>query len=518
MQKANIARLELSHDHALWLETKRNIPSELAAEMGIVSQGKNVVFEYRRNGELLWRQVRMATSEGKTFACYAPDGRTLKEAGIELSFWNEDDLLDTSVPEAPRVITEGQFDTASFRAAGATYVGSVPNGAVDRMGEGEIIASEDRQFAYLWELDPSSKGRYRLRGGLATAKKIILATDDDKAGHVLREELSIRLGRTRCWYLTYPQQVIADLGRPCKDANEVHVHLGLDAVVDMLADARPMVPDRLVRFSDISIRKREPVSSGWPDLNSNLMIVRPELMILTGPPNHGKTQLAQAIGANLAYCHGWPGSVIQFEDDIERAREGFARYWLGREGRAAPPGPLTAEQYQEAAPWLDRMLRTIVPSEELDDEVYDLAWLRRNIDEAATRHGHRWVIIDPWNEIEHVFPKGQTEAQYLNDALRSIKRLGRRYQMLIMLVAHPDKEGGREPKIENWSLYNMAGGAVWNNKADHGIIVHRPDPDEATCHVKIAKSKWHNVMGRPGIVRMRFRPTLGTYEYVGAGA
>ena len=42
-------------------------------------------------------------------------------------------------------------------------------------------------------------------------KKIILATDDDQKGRVLRDELAVRLGRSRCWFVTYP--------KGCKVAN-----------------------------------------------------------------------------------------------------------------------------------------------------------------------------------------------------------------------------------------------------------------------------------------------------------
>ena len=507
-------KLELSEEHARWLETERKIPCELAAEMGIVSQGRNLVFEYLRKGELLWRQVRYERQSetgqpDKTFACYAPDGRPIKDAGIDLSFWNEDDLSDESLPDAPRIITEGQLDAASFKLAGATHVVSVPNGAVDRMGEGDILPEEDRRFVYLWDRVGDV---WRPKGALATAKRIILATDDDKAGRVLREELAIRLGRHRCWYVTYPEG--------CKDANDVLQKFGEDRgteiLMDLIAEARPIVPSRLVKFSEIPVVKREAVASGWPELNPHLRIVRPELMVITGPPGDGKTQFATALGCNLAHHHKWPGAIIQFEDDVERNREDLIRYWCGKQGieLSIDRRPTEAEKAQ-ATQWIDQMFRTIAPNEDLDDVAVDLAWLRSNIGEAATRHGARWVLIDPWNELEHAFAKGQTEAQYLNDAVRGLKRLARRYQILIMLVAHPHAAGGQTTDIADWSLYNMAGGAVWNNKADHGVVVLRPDKDDPISFVKVSKSKRHSTMGRPGTVRMRFNPLLANYQGVG---
>ena len=80
---------------------------------------------------------------------------------------------------------------------------------------------------------------------------------------MLREELAIRLGRDRCWYVTYPQG--------CKDANDVLQRFGeergVEILTDMIADARPMVPSRLVKFSEIPIVKREAVDSEFPGSN-----------------------------------------------------------------------------------------------------------------------------------------------------------------------------------------------------------------------------------------------------------
>ena len=112
--------------------------------------------------------------------------------------------------------------------------------------------------------------RWQAKGGLATAKMIILATDNDKAGRALREELAIRLGRTRCWYVEYPDG--------CKDANDVLQKYGQDKgcemLADIVADARPIVPSRLVKFSDIPATKRIAVSCGWINLEKHLKIVQ----------------------------------------------------------------------------------------------------------------------------------------------------------------------------------------------------------------------------------------------------
>jgi twinkle protein len=484
----------LSEAHAHWLEEKRQIPCELAAELGIVSKGVNLVFEYRRNGALLWKQERIEQQDGKTFRCWAPDGRTtLKQAGIALSFWNEDDLLATSTPEAPRIITEGQFDTASFKEAGFQHVGSVPNGATDRPGaEEEIHPEEDHQFTYLWELRGE---RWYPRGGLATAKKIILATDGDKAGLVLRDELAVRLGRNRCWYITYPEG--------CKDANEVRCKFGIEAVRDLVTNAKPMVASRLGSFANIPADKVPGVSAGWPDFDRHFKVCPPQVIVVTGRANDGKSQWTLAVGANLARIHGWKGAILQFEDNPERNRDDlvtYAKSWA-RDLRSG---------IDNAEAWVNRMFVTIPPREDLEED-YTLKWLETVVAEAAQRHNCKWVIIDPWNEIEHAWGKQDTEATYLNRALRHLKMLARLYRIAIFIVVHPTKEILNVKSVDHFDGYHINGGAVWRNKADLLVIVWADNRADTARQIKVDKSKDFGRMGKPGTVTMRFVPDRATY-------
>lgn len=47
------------------------------------------------------------------------------------------------------------------------------------------------------------------------------------------------------------------------------------------------------------------------------MVQPPRLIIVTGPPNHGKTQWTLALVSNLARLHGMKGAILQFEDNPE---------------------------------------------------------------------------------------------------------------------------------------------------------------------------------------------------------
>jgi twinkle protein len=482
------SKLQLSVAHAEWLEARRKIPCELAAEMGVVSKGEKLAFEYRQKGVPSFIKIRKEVKDGK------PD-YWIDPKGSALCMWNEDCLSERS--DAPLIITEGEIDALSFLAAGATLVVSVPNRSpFDKPGEGDIRPAQDRAFSYLWD-------GAELKAGLQRFRKIILATDADHKGRILRDELAIRLGRTRCGFVDYP--------RGCKDANEVLVLHGSAALQDMIAGAKPIVPDRLVLFSEIPSRAdAKRYSSGWADFDRHFMVAPPQLIVITGVPNAGKSQWALAMVANLARLHGLKGAILQFEDDPERNRRDLLRYaktWSGKDQRNGV--------HEAPGVWVDRMFKTISPNEELNEERdFDLAWLDASIEEAATRHGCGWVLIDPWNEIEHLWGKQETEAAYLNRALKHLKRLGRRFQIAIIIVAHPSREGSRET-IKDVNLYCINGGAAWNNKADLGVIIAVAAPDDVTKPerlIKVCKSRNFVRMGQPGMVCMRFDPAHVTFS------
>ncbi len=92
------------------------------------------------------------------------------------------------------------------------------------------------------------------------------------------------------------------------------------------------------------------------------------------------------------------------------------------------------------------------------------------------RFGIRGLVIDPYNELDHQRPTYMTETEYVSQMLTKIKRFAQYHEVHVWLVAHPRQ-------LQNWrgeapNLYDISGSAHFINKADNGIIVHRPrDPD-----------------------------------------
>lgn len=454
----------------------RGLDPEVADQMGARFQAGRFTFDYLKDGAFLFRKVRTPAKEF-----------WIDPKGAALRFWNLDQVpVLPCRPSEPLVICEGEFDAIAVAQCVGGYVLSVPNGVAGKRSEGEIVIAADNRFAYLWQDE-------KLIPQVDQFDRIILCTDGDEPGQILRDELALRIGETRCWYVSYPAGA--------KDANDVLKLHGRQGVRDLLGRARPMRPGHLAQPYDIPNKPQQiAYSTGWSYLDRHMQLVRPELMVVTGKPGHGKGQWVRSLAFHLAEAHGWRTAFLTPEDpahrlkrDMERfAKRRFLKVYAGK-----PEWPMSAADVAAARNWVNDSFRISTPPE---DEPITLDMVMNEMEAAALHHNCQVFVLDPWNEVEHQLQRGELETQYIERALRAFKRKMRRLNLLLIIVAHPRKQGNEE-KITLWSI---SGSANWWNKADHGVIIKRESEYSSDLTLNVEKSKDHETMGIPGEVYLEF--------------
>lgn len=451
----------------------RGLDLEIASRMGARFERGKFLFDYTRDGVLRFRKIR---TQDKQFF--------IEPSGQKLQLWNLDAVRGLPSPVgASLTVCEGEFDACAIAQAAGGYVVSVPNGAAGRRSEGDIIIAEDKRFSYLWEDE-------KLIPEIEQFDKVILATDADEPGMILRDELAIRIGETRCWYVTWP------VG--CKDANDVLLRHGAEVLRQVLADAKPMRPGHLVKPSDIPPTAAQiTYSSGWAFLDKHLMFVRPELVIVTGEPGHGKGQFLRCLALKLAVAHGWRTALLTPEDPAYRLKRDMRTFRMPRYA-----GP---EQQREAIDWIDNHFRISRPPEDVD---LTLDVVVKEMESAALHHDCQAFILDPWNEVSHAFRRGETETLYIDRVLRELKQKARRYNLVLIIAAHPTKL----PDDKKANLWSISGSAAWRNKADHGIILVRANEHSREVELIVEKCKDHATMGVPGRLWLEFNSAQCDYQ------
>lgn len=433
-----------------------------------------ICFNYFENGELVNVKYRPLQKQFKM----------VKDA--ELIPYNIDGVLDT--PEC--IITEGEFDGASFVTAGRSDVVSVPSGAnsnltwLDRFIPTHF---EDKQMLYI-------------------------AVDEDAAGLKLREELVRRLGAARC--------KIVHFGPDCKDANEHLVRYGRESLADCLNRAEPVPMEGIFTAMDLRAELRVlyengigcGAETGWENFDRYCTLELQRLMIVSGRPGEGKSEWVDELVLRLLLRHDW--KIAYFSPENMPVEYHYCKLIEKLTGLAfnSQTG-MTEELYEKSVQFLADNVFHILPG----NEEYSIDVILDRARYLVVQHGIRTFVLDPLSRVDHRLEPGQTELQYLSSLLNKLTRFAVQNRCLVILVAHPRKMNrnsvtGVTPRVE---MYDIFGSSDFYNKADFGIVVERDDP-KGVVRIYIDKVKFKH-LGARGEVLFVYNVVNGRYSPCEAG-
>jgi twinkle protein len=471
---------------------RRGLDVELSARMGVLGLerdgGEVLGIEFRRQGAVVRRKYRRLTPGPEGSPKWWQD-----KGGVRCAF-NEDALRDDSLNGQPVIITEGELDTVAAVQAGFHRTVSVPDGAPPPGERSAEDLGEGSKYDWLNGIrDLIGKDR---------APEIIIASDGDENGAALLQDLSVLLGRFRCKFLVYPKARDPEArGRPrLKDLNEVLEDYGVKGVRETIERAQWLKIDGVHRMSELPPLPAqvlyEPRKGQFDLFAQNFKCRLGDFSVITGTPGFGKTSFAHDLFCGIASDNGLTIAWASFEQEPQRDHRRNLRTWFS--GRAAHL--LSAEERAAADAWIDQRHVFLVPNEDADA---DLEWLLDRMEAAVSRFAASIIVIDPWNELEHSRKHGETETEYTGRAIRALKRFAKAFRVHVCVIAHPTKSvKDADGKYKMPTLYDIAGSANWYNKADLGVIVHRETADDTL--IKVQKSRYHEIIGKPGEVMMQF--------------
>lgn len=483
-----LARLEKLEKPTIdWFENQRKISNNTLLRFGI-TQGKEwmplngtevpvICFNYYRDGKLVNTKFR---SKGKGF-------KLIK--GAELIFYNIDSIKD----EKKAYIVEGEIDALSLYEAGIYNVVSVPNGA----------SKGNQKMEYLdncWQ-DFEDK------------EEIIIFTDADEAGHSLREELSRRLGVSRCRKVEYPEN--------CKDANEILIKYGAETLKAICENTSSFPIEGVLTVGDDLIDDIYQywqfgypvgVDTGIPNLDELITYMGGQYTTITGIPSSGKSEFLDFIVTNLAKKHGWKFGICSFENQpaslhstklMEKIGGGSFAFRANKDDR------LSQEKFEKSLLFLHDHF-TFLNIRKVD---ISLDGILDKFAELVRQKGCKGFILDPWNYIESAIPSGVSETQYISECLTKIKNFCLVNNCHLFLVAHPTKlKKEANGKYEIPTMYSISGSAHFFNKTDNGIAIYRDmETGIVTAFIQKIRYSW---LGKLGAADFTFNVNTRQYNPV----
>jgi twinkle protein len=454
----------------------RGIPAEVAESEGISKVcrkmpqtekvEKCIVFPYRVNGQLVNRKYR---DGAKHF---------MLEANAQLVPYRIDHIKDT--PEC--IITEGEMDALSFVVAGYDNVISVPNGA-------------QKNLTYLDDF---------IESHFENKTRIYIAADTDSKGLELRNELVRRFGEEKCRIVTY--------GEDCKDANELLLKSGAEALRQAISEAKEVplegiftaedVKDELLSLFEKGLQKGATLDMG--DLDDLLSVEVSRLMIVTGIPGDGKSEFLDEMAIRFWLRYNWRCAWFSPENfPVTLHHPKLIEKLIGKRFMKGLIHPM---EFDAAVGYLSRNFFDILP-----EEGYRVDTILEKAEALVRRKGIRVFILDPYNCLEHQIPTGQSETQYISEFLEKLRSFARRRQVLVILAAHPTKMK-KDPvsgKFPVPTMYDISGSAAFFNKADFGIAIER-DRTQGVTRVHVQKVKFRH-LGQPGVASFEYNTHNGRF-------
>jgi twinkle protein len=394
---------------------------------------------------------------------------------------------------------EGEMDKLSMEEAGFKNCVSVPDGAP---------APDTKNYANKFDFLDCKE--------LGSVRQHIIAVDDDAPGRRLQEELVRRLGPEKCLTVTWP------VGS--KDANDVLQKYGPDELASCVVKAEPMpvqgastvrnYRQEILRRYEGEVQKGVPC--GWSGMDGLYSVLPGEWTLVTGVPGSGKSEWLDALQVNLARDYGWNFAIFSPENHpADYHMEKLFEKVVGKPFGDGPTPKMSVADLETAMEFVEDHFTWLEPEKTTLDELLGRAT------ELVQRKGIQGLVLDPWNEIDHMTRTAQSETDYISASLTKVRKFCRQHGVHTWIVAHPTKLQ-KDPTTKKYPIptpYDVAGSAHWRNKADNCITVHRDQIDGSTpveIHVQKVRKKH---VGRVGMAELRYDRVTGRYtDWAIAGA
>ena len=398
--------------------------------------------------------------------------------GAEKVFYN----INSIVGYEYCVIVEGEMDVLALHEAGVTNAVSVPNGATLNTNNLEYL---DNTIDYFLDQE-----------------KIIIAVDSDEAGQALQQELIRRLGTEVCYIATFDD---------CKDANEYLVKYGKEKLVSRITAATPVPLENVTTFRDVEGEVTDFVRNGFKpgfqiglrEFDSIFSTYTGQFITVTGIPSSGKSDFVDQMCVGYNQLYGWKTAYASPENQptFLHAHKLMRKIWGGMPSEA----DINGEKWNAIADLCNSSFYHI------DMEKYTIEHVLKKGAELVKRKGIKCLVIDPYNKVRSIKPSTDVN-QYTLDYLEQIDVFAKKYDVLVIVVAHPTKmyKDGNG-KIEEPTMYNIKGGGEWYDASYHGLLVHR-DYDAQTVKVKVLKVKFQNLGENGAEAHFKWQSDSGGYK------
>ena len=257
---------------------------------------------------------------------------------------------------------------------------------------------------------------------------------------------------------------------------------------------------------------------GVPLLDKHFKRVKGDLTIVSGIGNYGKSSFMKWEMVFRIVKFGEKVAIFTPEElPAEQFYHDLVEIYFGKDRTPNNPSTPSYDTYMKVYKMIGEHIfmvypKSVSPTPEYVKEVFLTL---------IVKHGVERVIIDPFNQMANDYTKGGGRSdKYLETFLSDCTRFARKNNVYFDIVVHPHKmrkgDDGNYPCPE---VFDLADGAMWNNKADNILIYHRPfaqtAPESPICEFHSKKIRRQKIVGVKGFFEFQLQRNTRRFTFDG---
>lgn len=485
-KKPEIGNLTDLKDEHLQSFSKRGITQKTILRNGIKSSKDWYCFPYFEGSEIV--NIKYRKHNEKKFM-QAPEAKP--------TMYKFNDIVN----QEKIIICEGEIDALSWEEAGYTFATSVNQGAPN---------VKDKN------IEKKLECIYNCFDVFENAETIYLSVDTDENGQRLQREL-IKM-------FTSEKIKIIDHGQR-KDANEILCLDGKEKLTELFESAKDVKIDGVFEANDFKNEILDSYKNGqqrgtttyFSNIDRCWTHRSGEVTLWTGYMNEGKSLFLRQLLLIKAVHEGYKSGFFAPEDMPQS--EFFIDVIESYIGKSADTFQKQFNNYMSESEltngieFINKHFYTVLPEENhtIDELLKKFSYLVRKKNLKA-------IVLDPYNQIEHMMKNGEREDLYISRFMAKLKKFAITHDIAIHLVAHqvtPSFKNGENYPMPN--AYRIKGGGTFADKADNVLVIWREhrNTDHTNTEVKFIsqKIKKQKLTGIPGDAMVNYNRVTNRYYH-----
>ena len=256
---------------------------------------------------------------------------------------------------------------------------------------------------------------------------------------------------------------------------------------------------------------------GIPQIDNIYKMKRGEITLLTGIGNYGKSSFLKYYLLMRCLKFGEKFALFSPEDNpAEEFYHDLCEIYFGCDCTPANKyNRPTQEQYSQAYDEISKHIFYIYPKELAPTPSY----IKERFLELIIKEKISGCIVDPFNQLSNDY--GARSDKYLESLLSDFSRFAIINNVYFIIVAHPSKMQKLKGEMSYPcpDVYDIADGAMWNNKMDNILVYHRPNhqeqPDSSVCELHSKKIRRQKIVGNKGVIQFELNRAMRRYFFDG---